>query len=94
MIKGCQKKIIIIEGGESSPFETAFFVLRKNTGDCCAGGDDILREADRIISESIPDVCLKRRKRERLIKMLVPGAFLLIGLLLGGSGCALLILFL
>ena len=51
MIKGCEKKLILIPCGESSPFETAYFILRKDSEDVCGGGNNILKEADRIIAE-------------------------------------------
>jgi len=84
MIKGCQKKIIFIQGSESSPFENAYFILRKESEECCSGGDDILREANRIISESMPGGKNKKSKRRRKLKsLLLSFACLVIGMLCG-----------
>ena len=94
MIKGCQKKIIFIQGSENSPFETAYFVLKKDSEDCCHGGDDIIKEANRIISESLPDVKRKNKKRAKLKQMLYRIMLFGIGLLLGGGAGAGIILLL
>ena len=61
MIKGCEKKLILIPCGESSPFETAYFILRKDSEDVCGGGNNILKEADRIIAER----SYSRKKKRR-----------------------------
>lgn len=83
MIKGCQRKIIFIKGRENSPFENAYFVLRKDSEECCNGGDDILREADRIISETIPAVRKKRERRTRLKRRLISLAWFVLGVAAG-----------
>lgn len=86
MIKGCQKKIIFIQGGESSPFENAYFILRKDSEECCNGGDDILREANRIISESMPNGKRKAsRKKQKLKSLILSLACLFIGMLCGSA---------
>ena len=61
MIKGCEKKLILVPCGEASPFETAYFILRKDSEDICGGGDNILKEADRIIAERSYSRVKKRR---------------------------------
>lgn len=61
MIKGCEKKLILVPCGEASPFETAYFILRKDSEDICGGGDNILKEADRIIAER----SYSRKKKRR-----------------------------
>ncbi len=68
MIKACQKKILYVVGGENSVFETAYFVLREGHDSCCLGGEDILREAERIISERLPEAKKKQRMREKVKK--------------------------
>ena len=84
MIKGCEKKIIFIQGGESSPFENAYFVLRKDSEKCCNGGDDILREANRIINERIPSGKIKSSRKKRKLKSIVLSvASLAVGMLCG-----------
>lgn len=83
MIKGCEKKIIFIQGGESSPFENAYFILRKESEKCCNGGDDILREANRIINESIPNLKNKSRRKRKLKSVILSAASLGLGMLCG-----------
>ena len=68
MIKACQKKILYVVGGENSVFESAYFVLREDNDSHCLGGDDILKEAERIISERLPEAKKKQRKREKFKK--------------------------
>lgn len=82
MIKGCQKKIIFVQGGESSPFENAYFILRKENDDI-AGSDNILREADRIISESVVGIKKKYHRRKKLKSILASVLSLLTGVLCG-----------
>ncbi len=87
MIKGCQKKIIVVEGSERSPFETAFFLLRRDIDPASLGGENILREADRIISRGLPAVRRRSRRRERFIKVFFPISCFFGGLLLGFCLC-------
>ena len=89
MIKACQKKILYIEGIESSAFDSAYFILRENIDSICLGGDDILKEADKIISERLPNAKKKKKRREQIKK-----AFLIIvsaasGVFVGGGAVAL-----
>ena len=83
MIKGCEKKMIVVDGGESSPFESAYFVLKRDS-EVCGGGGDILREADRIIAESMPGGRVRARKREKIKRVLISSAAFLLG---GFIGC-------
>ena len=45
MIRGCQKKILFVEGNENSPFETAYFVLRKDAESRASGEDDTISKS-------------------------------------------------
>ncbi len=94
MIKGCQKKIIVVEGSEKSPFETAFFLLRRDIDPGSLGGENIMREADRIISRGLPAVRRRSRRRERFLKIFFPVLCFFTGLLLGFSLCLLAAFFL
>jgi len=85
MIKACQKKILYVVGAENSMFETAYFVLRENSEDAYSGGDDILKEADRIISERLPIAKKKKKRREKAKKTLTVAISALSGILLGGG---------
>ena len=57
MLRGCQKQMIVLQTQESSLFESAFFVLRREGGTVAA--DDMLAEANRIIGLG---VTAKRRR--------------------------------
>ena len=83
MIKACQKKILYIEGQENTPFEAAYFVLRDNAESISLGGDDILKEADRIINERLPDVKSKRLRIDKIKKAVWVGVSAVSGALLG-----------
>ena len=60
MLKGCQKQMIVLQTQESSLFETAFFVLRREGASVAA--DDMLAEANRIIGLGVT----VKRRRSRL----------------------------
>lgn len=49
MIKGAQKRMIVVKTSDSSIFEEAYFVLRK---DSLGGGEDMVAEANRIIEDN------------------------------------------
>jgi len=88
MIKACQKKILYVEGTESCVFESAYFVLRENSEDLCIGGEDILKEADRIINERLPGVKRKKRRLDKIKKALLVSASVLSGALAGAGTVA------
>lgn len=52
MIKGARKQMIVLRTGDSKYFDEAYFVLRKNVPPHATGRDDILNEANRILSET------------------------------------------
>ena len=60
MLKGAQKKMIVVKTGDSKFFEEAYFVVRNDA--LCSGGD-MVGEANKII-----DSC--GAKKERKIKNL------------------------
>ena len=85
MIKACQKKILYVVGAEESMFETAYFVLRENSGAAYSGGDDMLKEADRIINERLPSVKKKKKRLETARRVLTVAVSALSGVLIGGG---------
>ncbi|MBE6599610.1 MAG: hypothetical protein E7640_00165 [Ruminococcaceae bacterium] len=91
MIKGSQRKIILINGAESSPFETAYFVLRSSAEDSGAAHADMVREANRIIELSVPEASRRFRRREAFLARLRAAALFFGGTLTGGSLVALLL---
>ena len=75
MIKGAQKKMIVVKTGDSRLFEEAYFVLRRDADE---RNGDMVAEADRIIS-----LCGgKRGKRRRVSSS--EWLFAAVGFLCGG----------
>lgn len=53
MIKGCQKKIIMINDTGSDVFDQAYFIVKDNENDRKLSKTDMIREANRIIEENL-----------------------------------------
>ncbi len=83
MLRGCQKQMIVLQTEQSSVFESAFFVLRRENPS--VGVDDMLAEANRIIGEGVRTV---RKKRGVLRGLLL----VLLGAVLGAGVLALVFL--
>ena len=81
MIKGCQRKIILMQGEECSPFESACFILRD--GDSADGEKDMMREASRIIARALPGKAERLRRREALVAKAKTALVFSLGMLLG-----------
>ncbi len=81
MIRGVQRKIIMVKGDKNSIFECVYFLLRNDISDKTKSENDMLREANRIISQSASDK--KRKKAERRKRIRRGLALFLIGLILG-----------
>ncbi len=56
MIKGARKQMIVVRMGNSRYFDEAYFMLREEIPKNTHKNKDILSEANRIISEMIPDM--------------------------------------
>ena len=80
MIKGCQRKMIMVKGEEDSPFEMAYFVLKSDPRVCDIGESDILAEANRIVEAktlSHDGVKVRKNKKdtsEKNKKVMIPFA--------------------
>ncbi len=85
MIKGSQRQIILINGGESSYFESAYFVLRKDAEKKGAGHGDMIREANRIIERSLPQSAARIKRREKAKGFLCRAAIFAGGAVFGGG---------
>jgi len=81
MIRGVQRKIIVIKGDKNSVFENVYFLLKNDIFESPRSEKDIMREANRIISENYSDK--KRKKYEKRKKARRGLAIFLLGLLLG-----------
>lgn len=65
MIKGCQRKMIMIRGGANEVFESAYFVIRPGrelTGDIKE--NDMVSEAVKIINGAISDTSTGQGKKQ------------------------------
>ena len=63
MIKGCQRKMIVVRGRDKSVFETAYFVLRRESEERMGEERALLEEANRIINENRMPKEKRRRKQ-------------------------------
>ena len=90
MIKGAQKKMVVVRTRDSRLFEEAYFVMRHDTPSEHKKDDDIVAEANRIIRQNtdhgrsrvIDTAC----KRSVLVSR---GISFVAGCLAGGGFCAL-----
>lgn len=88
MIKGAQKKMIVVRTGNSRYFETAYFVM-KNETDAQQDRRDMLAEANAII-EGVDAQPKKKESGRRSVGVLLRGFLFMSGLLLGSGGLLLL----
>lgn len=87
MLKGAQKRMIVVRTTDSKLFEEAYFVMRHDTDH--GGGDrpDLLAEANRILEGSRLHTEKHRRPRHGILWCILG---FLGGALLGGGGVGLL----
>ncbi len=88
MLKGAQKRMIIVRTGDSRYFDEAYFVLRREVGTQASLQSDMLSEANRILEES----GVSSKERRRSVK--VCALFFLLGMLFGGGISVLVLLLL
>ena len=63
MLKGTQKKMIVVEGNTGSMFETVYFVLKRDAEESGRYREkDMISEANRIVEASV------NRKQKRSVK--------------------------
>lgn len=67
MTRGCQKKIIHIKETDSTLYEEAYFILRRGVGEGFnqPGKDQLMKEANRIIDESMSFAYPSGHKKKR-----------------------------
>ena len=54
MIRGAQKRMIVVRTRDSRVFEEAYFVMRREAEGDGASEQDMIREANRILERSLP----------------------------------------
>ena len=86
MLKGAQKRMIVVKTQDSRIFEEAYFVMRT---DVAASGEDMVSEANKIIDKC----CEKRREKVKRVEtaILVPICAFMGGSIIG-SGITLLVM--
>ena len=89
MIRGAQKKMIVLRTHNSRLFEEAYFVMRHNA-DEGQQNHDILREANRILEGSLSGYGQERQAKERRRRRRERVILFLLGLFCGGGGVGLL----
>ena len=87
MLKGAQKRMIVIRTNESKAFEEAYFVIKTN---CDCDELDMVAEAERIIQEVMPRKAEAgaRSKRKNITSVLC-GA--VAGLIVGAAAALLIV---
>ena len=80
MIKGAQKKMIVVKTADSEIFEEAYFMVRSGVE---KGQSDMVCEANRIIEECAPR--RRGRKKGDLFVLILPVICFMAGSLLGGG---------
>ncbi len=63
MVRGCQRRVIMLRGEKESIFESALFVLKQDA-DLGGSESDMLKEATRIIQKSVSVPSRKSRKAQ------------------------------
>lgn len=87
MLKGAQRRMVVVKTQDSRIFEEAYFVMRT---DSAATGEDMVSEANRII-----EACVEKRRggASRInMTLMVPTATFVGGCILGGLLTALVML--
>lgn len=63
MLKGAQKRMYVVKMGQDSPFEEAYFVLKRERD--AVVGKDMVSEATRIIRQSAGQECAPAQEKKR-----------------------------
>lgn len=53
MVRGCQRRVVFLKNTDSSVFSEAYFILSDNDDTRGMSDEDMIREANRIIDESV-----------------------------------------
>ena len=85
MIRGAEKRMIVVRTRESRVFEEAYFVVRHDVSGNATTAQDMLREANRIIERNT--VVTPCRKSHGRLSAVVRAAALFLGGILCGAGC-------
>ena len=88
MIRGAQKRMIVLRTRDSRVFEEAYFVLRREADGDGASEQDMIREANRILERSLPRERLSPAHPMQSAPKAGRGGFFwfAVGILCGGGG--------
>ena len=78
MLRGCQKKIIVMKNTGSPMFDEAYFILSENALRAHASERDMINEANRIISEGGDGGFSRRTQSLRAAALLLSLALLIL----------------
>lgn len=84
MIKGCQKRIIMINDTGSDIFDQAYFIVKDGENEKKTSKSDMIREANRIIDENLLGAYFSGQKKQRSARKYGRTTFLL-GALCGSA---------
>ncbi len=70
VIRGCARQTVVVNGRRGDIFEAAYFIVRPDATGAVPGTADILREANRIVSEC----CFSSKRPRRRLPMFALGA--------------------
>lgn len=65
MLKGCSRRVIYLKNTDSTLFDEAYFLLSSGQANTKTGERDMIREAERIISESAHESAPSESKKKR-----------------------------
>ncbi len=91
ILKGAQKKMIVVKTADSDIFEEAYFVVKANG----SGGDkDMIAEANRIIEERRiqPSGAKEKKPRRKAVHYFLCGLLFTLGMFIGAFVTLLLLL--
>lgn len=66
MLKGCQRKMIMVRGDSESIFETAYFIVKPESESDPGAKNSMVDEAVRIVEESLPEWRGRRKRSEEI----------------------------
>ena len=84
MIKGVQRKMIVVKTDSSNLFETAYFVLRSDADKARDETLDLLGEATRLVNQDCDDKKKRKEKKKRFGRFAAFCIFLL-GVIFGAG---------
>jgi hypothetical protein len=89
MIKGCQKKIILLKDTGSDFFEEAYFILKSDATISKSKETDMVKAATKIVTDSLTS----QNKEKKKVKLNSKAINFMIGALCGAIVCGMLFLF-